>query len=80
MSADMHPADIGYRSSRWGRRATPPVPLTTLGGLPGHLVETSGTRESDALGCPTDFSVYTSAFRLDREKLVLTIGADRGVA
>lgn len=73
-------ADIGYQGSRWGRQATSATPLTTLGGLAGHLVETSGTQQPDDPACPTDFSVYTFAFRLDRELLVLTIGADRGVA
>ncbi|WP_216892690.1 hypothetical protein [Nocardia alni] len=62
--------------------AVPAVPLTTLGGIVGQMVETDGNWTPNQPGCTTtSFSIYTFAFPGPKgSALVLTLLADRGTA
>ncbi len=60
--------------------ATPAVPVTTLGGIVGQMVETDGKWTPNQPGCSTtSYSIYTFAFAGPTgSALVLTLLADRG--
>ncbi|MGW5572921.1 hypothetical protein ACWEVD_17105 [Nocardia thailandica] len=74
-------AQLGFDSSGWTRRASPPAALTTGSGIAGQYVETSGTWLHGHAGCAAvEFSAYTFAFAGPTDpQLVLVIAAARGV-